>query len=543
MGLSVKWANCNLGATRPEDYGDHFSWGEIQPKSKYKENNYKYGKKGVYTDIGTDISGTIYDAARQRLGGGWRMPTMKEVNELLSNCIYVDTIINEVRGICYKAMNDEQIFFPYSGIYHENYKGKADPQVNNGQYWTSSCKEGSGKSAQIFGGHGGAEIYGETLRSAGLSIRPVIDRAADEQIPHPKVNNVTPANIDLVLWFAQRGNTFAKRLLSTQEINMNATIDNLFLLKYYGELAEKGNTKAKIFLTNYNPNTIVTIENLDFMTALANLGNIHAKDQLANQMTSDEITPDNILYFKTLAKAGNYDALKRLAKFYTDEDNKNEAINLYKEAAMAGNVAAMLEMGRLSKNRYDDSEELNWYEKAYEKGSEEAREWLKKKYYDWGKKEKDLGKKMQHYYKSATYGNDDGVFQLAKLAIRHQPYPQSGIIDLLKATADKGHAGCCRLLGWCYETGMGVQKDYGKMIKYTRMAAEAGDNRAINNLAVYYYFGIGVAQNVHTAINWAQKINSYADPTMSRLIYNMKRGSQSMDEIYSTYVDFNEIRP
>ncbi len=96
LGLSVKWAKCNLGATRPEDYGDYFAWGELQPKSDYRWGTYLHGSdydeltkycdnasrgKDGYTD-GLKVLEQSDDAAYAALGGQFRMPTQEEVYEL-----------------------------------------------------------------------------------------------------------------------------------------------------------------------------------------------------------------------------------------------------------------------------------------------------------------------------------------------------------------------------------------------------------------------------------------------------------------------------
>ena len=74
LGLSVKWATCNVGATSPEDYGHYFAWGERCPKEEYtRENSLTYRK-----DM-SDIAGNPqYDAATANWGGNWRMPTKNE---------------------------------------------------------------------------------------------------------------------------------------------------------------------------------------------------------------------------------------------------------------------------------------------------------------------------------------------------------------------------------------------------------------------------------------------------------------------------------
>ena len=63
LGLSVKWATCNVGASVPSDYGDQYKWGTTETNGSYTEN------------IG-DISGTNRDVAHIKWGGDWRMPTI-----------------------------------------------------------------------------------------------------------------------------------------------------------------------------------------------------------------------------------------------------------------------------------------------------------------------------------------------------------------------------------------------------------------------------------------------------------------------------------
>lgn len=85
LGLSVNWSAKNLGAISSEDNGTYYAWGEISAKETNSKENYAYN--GV--NLGDNISGTEYDAATQRLGDGWRMPTKEEVQELLDKCIWI----------------------------------------------------------------------------------------------------------------------------------------------------------------------------------------------------------------------------------------------------------------------------------------------------------------------------------------------------------------------------------------------------------------------------------------------------------------------
>ncbi|MBO4315774.1 MAG: hypothetical protein J5867_07425, partial [Prevotella sp.] len=77
LGLpsKTKWASCNVGATKPEEYGGYYAWGETEEKEVYDESTYKYYQNDEYVNLGSDISGTEYDVAHVKWGGNWRMPT------------------------------------------------------------------------------------------------------------------------------------------------------------------------------------------------------------------------------------------------------------------------------------------------------------------------------------------------------------------------------------------------------------------------------------------------------------------------------------
>lgn len=93
LGLSVKWAICNVGATSPHDTGNLYAWGEVSPKEEYLLANYKYWTNARnITKYCTDSNfGTVDGLTRLtskddvvciEMGGDWRMPTMEEISEL-----------------------------------------------------------------------------------------------------------------------------------------------------------------------------------------------------------------------------------------------------------------------------------------------------------------------------------------------------------------------------------------------------------------------------------------------------------------------------
>ena len=174
LGLpsGVKWATCNVGASCPEDYGDYFAWGEIQPKSSYDEENSKtYGKKI------DDISGdSLYDAACYNWGGKWRMPTEEETNELFGkDCIIINSTQNGVYGILViSRINDNSIFLPASG----RRDGTSLYNVGKSGYLWSSTPFWDSRNLQaycfIFSGDCSYSNSRDS-RYSGFTVRPVQD--------------------------------------------------------------------------------------------------------------------------------------------------------------------------------------------------------------------------------------------------------------------------------------------------------------------------------------------------------------------------------
>ena len=151
LGLSVKWANMNVGAYYPEDYGDYFAWGETAPKEEYTQENYKFYQDGYYTkycqsyqhdynwkdadpekfqrQYGVPLDLYYWsnyakitldmedDAAYMTWGTSWRMPTPDELAELRSQCAWTEITQNGVRGFKVKGPNGNSIFLSAAGWY------------------------------------------------------------------------------------------------------------------------------------------------------------------------------------------------------------------------------------------------------------------------------------------------------------------------------------------------------------------------------------------------------------------------------------------
>ncbi len=165
LGLSVKWATCNVGATSPEEYGDYFAWGETSPKEKYTvDNSLTCGKQM------SDISGNAqYDAATANWGGDWRMPTDYELNELITKCTWEWINTNDFKGYSVIGPNGNSIFLPAAGCREGSSLNLAGSYCN---YWSSSPNVDD----DIFAyGLGGSQSMYIGFRYCGQSVRPVVE--------------------------------------------------------------------------------------------------------------------------------------------------------------------------------------------------------------------------------------------------------------------------------------------------------------------------------------------------------------------------------
>ena len=226
LGLSVRWGARNLGANKPEEIGDFFAWGEVEPHySSLNPLTWKEGKETGYdwtaysmcdgTATGFtkyfhpdyDGQGTCHwagegepdkkmsldpedDAAHVILGGAWRMPTLEEVVEL------ADTKNNENYKWEHKSLNGQDgmsvtylvngnsIFLPNTGTWNGLSYSITDPEVidiyRQGYYWTSTMpKAGPFYGYCLVAGESSIKRTA-SYRREGLAIRPVIDYAVEE---------------------------------------------------------------------------------------------------------------------------------------------------------------------------------------------------------------------------------------------------------------------------------------------------------------------------------------------------------------------------
>ena len=143
LGLSVMWADANVGAENPGDYGSEFAWGETAEKESYGFYNYAHGYYNTmskYCDAdGLTILLPEDDAASVNMGGNWRTPTKEEWQELVDNCTITLDTINAHPGYRFTASNGKSIFIPRAGNGWFSHYENVEVGIF---YWTSSlCLE------------------------------------------------------------------------------------------------------------------------------------------------------------------------------------------------------------------------------------------------------------------------------------------------------------------------------------------------------------------------------------------------------------------
>ena len=164
LGLSVKWATCNVGASNPSDYGDYFAWGETTVKNEYTKKNSLTYRKSV-SRIGGN---SRYDAARSNWGDSWRLPRKAEIEELLRECKWEWNSQNGIKGYKVIGPNGLSIFLPATGYWSDGIlyeKGKS------GYYW-SSTPAGNEEAYHLYLSNKDYGV-GWYIRYRGRPIRPV----------------------------------------------------------------------------------------------------------------------------------------------------------------------------------------------------------------------------------------------------------------------------------------------------------------------------------------------------------------------------------
>ena len=242
LGLSVKWASFNVGASKPEEYGHFYAWGEIEPKNEYSEKNYKWGYGDWVSFIETKygrvddkyVLDPEDDVAFMSFGGKWRMPTTAEMEELMEYCTWEWRTINGVRGAKATGPNGKSIFIPHQSVeesyWSANHGDNKDPYGSTMRFTREDgCPVGYSADQAI--------ALGFDFRYYGHLVRPV---CGDVAKPIKKVAFVN----------------------SSQEIKVGESM----LLEL---VIEPENTTHKNLLWSSNNESVVTITQTGFVTGVS----------------------------------------------------------------------------------------------------------------------------------------------------------------------------------------------------------------------------------------------------------------------------------
>lgn len=192
LGLpsGILWAKCNVGATKPEEYGDYYAWGETEPKSYYNWSRYRYAsvddngnledlnKYGNY-DLKTILDYSD-DAATTNLSKAARTPTQAEWLELLLNTTYEWTMVNGVFGRKFTSeKNGNSIFLPAAG---ERTDSELYYAGERGEYWLLSIVRDEDKKAETyeFSSYNGGGCMCTQSRCCGLPVRAVRSKVIND---------------------------------------------------------------------------------------------------------------------------------------------------------------------------------------------------------------------------------------------------------------------------------------------------------------------------------------------------------------------------
>ncbi len=161
LGLSVLWADINIGASEIFAYGKLFGYGDTNGEN-YSEEKNMYPR--------TNIVNSPYDTAKAMWGNGWRMPTCDELKELSAKCQFTPFEKNGIKGTLVTGPNGNSIFLPFDGV-RIGINTHRTGQL--GQYWSGTLSNNYHVSMDVFGYDANLSLVSP---SWGRSIRPVRDK-------------------------------------------------------------------------------------------------------------------------------------------------------------------------------------------------------------------------------------------------------------------------------------------------------------------------------------------------------------------------------
>lgn len=175
LGLSVRWATTNLGAKSPTDVGGFYSFSETNTKDEYWRENYSYCNNNanqyifVYTNPSVNICDSKYDAATVKLGDGWKMPNLIEVNELITNCQWEKESVDGVNVFRVTGPNGNSIIIPIIGLK----KQRKDYSTNKLHLAVGECSSTGSEDCYVLTSEVQKAALTTEWKAWGYNIRPV----------------------------------------------------------------------------------------------------------------------------------------------------------------------------------------------------------------------------------------------------------------------------------------------------------------------------------------------------------------------------------
>lgn len=176
LGLSVLWADCNVGGDSESPIGGLYGWAD--PSGEKKSQNvadYVPLRKYLTGRIPVNISGTEYDIATIKWGKDWRIPSKENWKELIEKCKWTKEKAFHVYGYRVEGPNGNSIFLPNTGLRF----GETISNTDAGYYWTSEMALNDRECACYY--YFDEKKYNDIVSTrnyvySGRAVRPVCDK-------------------------------------------------------------------------------------------------------------------------------------------------------------------------------------------------------------------------------------------------------------------------------------------------------------------------------------------------------------------------------
>ncbi len=173
LGLSVLWADCNVGGDSESPIGGLYGWADpTGEKTSQNVKDYLDVAGGLYVKTPQNITGTQYDIATAKWGQGWRIPSKEDWKELIEKCKWTKENAFHVYGYRVEGPNGNSIFLPNTGLRY----GEAISNTDAGYYWTSEMAQNNRECACYY--YFDREMHNESVDTrtfvySGRAVRPI----------------------------------------------------------------------------------------------------------------------------------------------------------------------------------------------------------------------------------------------------------------------------------------------------------------------------------------------------------------------------------